>query len=137
MASQYADRIQLRILQGETNINFGAIYENLVAQELHAHGWNLYYFSSKTQGEIDFLLEQDTTILPIEVKSGKNYTRHVALDNLLKNDEYDIPKAVVLCNDNMRMVGKITYAPIYMLMFIQKPQMVTPIIYKPDLRGLA
>lgn len=136
LASQYADRIQLRILQGETNINFGAIYENLVAQELHAHGWNLYYFSSKTQGEIDFLLEQDTTVLPIEVKSGKNYTRHVALDNLLKNDEYDIPKAIVLCNDNMRVVGKVTYAPIYMLMFIQKPQMVTPIIYKPDLRGL-
>lgn len=137
LASQYADGIQLRILQGETSINFGAIYENLAAQELHAHGWNLYYFSSKTQGEIDFLLEQDTQIIPVEVKSGKNYTRHVALDNLLKNKDYNISKAIVLCNDNMRVVGKVTYAPIYMLMFIQKPQIVTPIIYKPDLSGLA
>lgn len=136
LASQYADGIQLRILQGETAINFGAIYENLVAQELHAHGWSLYYFSSKTQGEIDFLLEQDTQVIPIEVKSGKNYTRHVALDNLLKNKDYNILRAIVLCNDNIKVVDKVIYAPIYMLMFIQKQPKATSFVYSPDLTGL-
>lgn len=137
LASQYADGIQLRILQGETYINFGAIYENLVAQELHAHGWSLYYFSSKTQGEIDFLLEQDAQVIPLEVKSGKNYTRHVALDNLLRNEDYNISRAIVLCNDNIKVVNKVIYAPIYMLMFIQKQPKATSLIYSPDLAGLA
>lgn len=136
LASQYADGIQLRILQGETIINYGAIYENLVAQELHAHGWNLYYFSSKVQGEIDFLLEQDAQIIPVEVKSGKNYARHVALDKLLKNTEYDIQKAIVLCNDNMKIIDKVVYAPIYMLMFIQKHPTPKSLIYKLDISEL-
>lgn len=136
LASQYAEGIQLRILQGETTINFGAIYENLVAQELHAHGWNLYYYSNKTQGEIDFLLEHDAQVIPLEVKSGKNYTRHVALDNLLKNKDYNILRAIVLCNDNVKVVNKVIYAPIYMLMFIKKQAKATSLIYSPDLSGL-
>ena len=79
LACQYADGIQLRILQGETNINYGAIYENLTAQELHAHGWSLFYFQNKKQGELDFLLEKDTEIIPLEVKSGKDYARHESI----------------------------------------------------------
>ena len=136
LACQYAEGIQLQILQGKTNINYGAIYENLTAQELHAHGWKLYYFSSKKQGEIDFLLEQETKIIPLEVKSGKDYSRHVALTNVLANPEYPISQAIVLCNDNLSTKGNITYAPIYMLMFIQKDQKPAPLIYKPDLSGL-
>lgn len=136
LASQYAEGIQLRILQGETNINFGAIYENLTAQELHAHGWELYYFCSKKQGELDFLLERDAEIIPLEVKSGKNYNRHVALSNVLNNDEYGIHQAIVLCNENLHVKGSVIYAPIYMLMFIRKEQPSQPLIYKPDLEGL-
>lgn len=136
LACQYAEGIQLQILQGITNINYGAIYENLAAQELHAHGWKLYYFSSKKQGEIDFLLEKDTEIIPVEVKSGKNYTRHVALTNVLANVEYPISQVIVLCNDNLSTKGNITYAPIYMLMFITKEENADSLIYKPDLSGL-
>lgn len=136
LACQYADGIQLKILNGETNINFGAIYENLTAQELHAHGWSLFYFQSKKQGELDFLLENGMEIIPVEVKSGKEYDRHVALNNVMKNSEYGISRAIVLCNDNLRSVGKVVYAPIYMLMFIEKPSDTSPKIYKPDLTGL-
>jgi len=136
LACQYADGIQLKILQGETNINFGAIYENFVAQELHAHGWSLYYFINKKQGEVDFLLERDAEIIPLEVKSGKDYERHVALCNILSNVEYAIKQAIVLCNDNMKTEGKIIYAPIYMLMFLNKEISTSPQIYLPDLEGL-
>lgn len=118
LACQYASGIQLKILQGETNIHYGAIYENAVAQELHAHGWNLYYFNSKNQGELDFLLEQDAVVTPLEVKSGKSYERHNAMGNVLANAEYQIDRGLVLCNGNLRVEGKYTYAPIYMLMFI-------------------
>lgn len=136
LASQYADGIQLRILQGDVNINYGAIYENLTAQELHAHGWRLYYFSSKKQGELDFLLENDAEIIPLEVKSGKDFTRHVALDNVLRNAEYGIRQAIVLSNENLSVKGNVVYAPIYMLMFIQKKQEETPMLYIPQLDGL-
>lgn len=136
LASQYADGIQLKILQGEVNINYGAIYENLAAQELHAHGWELYYFQNKKQGELDFLLEQGAEIIPLEIKSGKDYERHVALNNVLRNRNYAIQKAFVFCNDNVTTKGVITYMPIYMLMFLTKEQEVVPQIYKPDLSGL-
>lgn len=133
LASQYAGGIQLQILQGDVCINNGAIYENAVAQELHAHGWKLYYFNSKKQGEVDFLLEQDSVILPVEVKSGKDYQRHVALKNVLSNKEYNIHQALVLCNENMAVQGDVLYAPIYMTMFIHHRKNDRPLIYRPDL----
>lgn len=136
LACQYADGIQLRILQGETNINYGAIYENLTAQELHAHGWSLFYFQNKKQGELDFLLEKDTEIIPLEVKSGKDYARHVALNNVMANAEYGIKEAIVLCNDNLSTRENVTYAPIYMLMFIEKLKDEGPKIFKLNLSGL-
>lgn len=129
LACQYANGIQLRILNGETNINFGAIYENVVAEELHSHGWTLYYFNSKSQGELDFLLERDAEIIPLEIKSGKVYERHNALSNVLRNQEYGIHQAWVLCNDNLHVEDNIIYAPIYMLMFIQREQRASQSIH--------
>jgi hypothetical protein len=134
LAYQYANGIQLRILSGEVNINFGAIYENVVAQELLAQGFGqLYYFNSKKQGEVDFVIEAgDGTVLPIEVKSGKDYERHNALANIMDNEEYNLGKAIILCNDNVSVQGKKTYLPIYMTTFIRKKQEI-PGIYKLEL----
>lgn len=136
LAAQYADGIQLQILQGNVTVNNGAIYENAVAQELHAHGWKLYYFNSKKQGEVDFLLEQDNQIIPIEVKSGKDFQRHVALNNILSCKDYPIQKAIVLCNCNMSKQNERIYAPIYMTMFLHKHKKDAPLIYKVDMIGL-
>lgn len=74
-----------------------------------------FIFLAKKQGEVDFLVTYKNEILPIEVKSGKDYKRHLALDNLLSNDEYEIKHAVVFCNSNLQVRGKITYLPIYMV----------------------
>ena len=133
LASQYAGGIQLQILQGDVCINNGAIYENAVAQELHAHGWKLRYFNSKKQGEVDFLLEQDNEIIPLEVKSGKDYQRHVALNNLLTNTEYHIRRAIVLSNENISAKENVLYAPVYMTMFLHHRKQEGPIIYHPEL----
>jgi predicted AAA+ superfamily ATPase len=135
LAMQYANGIQLRIIGGDKNINYGSIYENMVAQELLAHDMELYYYNNKKQGEVDFLIELNGEVLPIEVKSGKDYARHRALSNIMENDEYHIPKALVLNNDNLSVQGKIVYAPIYMVMFLQKADTV-PAFYKVDLSGV-
>lgn len=133
LAAMYMDDIQIKILNREKDINFGAIYENVAAQELRAHGFDLYYFNSKKQGELDFLVEQHGDVLPIEIKSGKDYTKHAALNHVLANDNYDIPEAFVFHNGNISSVGKITYYPIYMLMFVQKVKMEEEFVYRIDL----
>lgn len=134
LAYQYANGIQLRILSGEVDINFGAIYENVVAQELLAQGFGrLYYFNSKKRGEVDFVIEADDgTVLPIEVKSGKDYERHNALANILDTEEYNLNKAIILCNENVSVQEKKVYLPIYMATFIRKKQEI-PGIYKLEL----
>ena len=136
LASMYMDHIQVRILNGEKSINFGAVYENVAAQELKAHGFDLYYFNSKKQGELDFLIEQNGYVLPVEIKSGKDYTKHAALSNVLANEDYDIPEAYVFQNDNVSKVGKITYYPIYMLMFVEKQDQSGDMVYTIDLGPL-
>ncbi len=135
LAAQYAQGIQLRIIKGDKDINHGAIYENAVAQELVAHGLSVYYYNSKKRGELDFVIELDGRIIPIEVKSGKDYDTHRALSNIMDCGEYNIAEAVVFNNDNLHVKGKIVYAPIYMAMFIEKND-TAPTYYKVDLSGI-
>lgn len=135
LASQYAEGIQMRIIKGDKDINFGSIYENAVAQELTAHGITPYYYNNKKRGELDFVIELNGKILPIEVKSGKDYETHRALSNVMSCDEYNLSEAVVFNNDNLQVTGKVIYAPIYMVMFIEK-DITAPTYYKVDLSGL-
>lgn len=136
LASMYMDDIQIKILNREKDINFGSVYENAAAQELKAHGFDLYYFFSKKQGEIDFLIEQQGEIIPIEIKSGKDYKKHAALSNVIQNPQYGIKTAFVFHNDNLSTSGIITYCPIYMLMFLQKKTFDSDMIYTLDLDAL-
>lgn len=136
LAAQYGNGIQLKILQHKTTMNFGSIYENIAAQELLAHGHTLYYLNSKKLGELDFLIESEGKVIPIEIKSGKDYYRHSAMDNVLKHPEYDIPQGYVFCNGNVEVVGKVVYYPIYMLMFLQKETLPDEIIFDSDFSDL-
>lgn len=141
LACQYASGIQIKLLRGEVNLNNGAIYENLVAQELTCHGFggsdhSLFYFNNKRQGELDFVIETGGEVVPIEVKSGKDYERHNALKNVMENPDYALRKAYVLCVSNVEVKDKVTYLPIYMTMFIHKHQPTDNQIYRLDLSGL-
>ena len=139
LAAMYGGNIQTRLLSQDTNINFGSVYENLVAQELCAHGFyqqhSLYYFNSKKQGELDFVVEYDNNVLPIEVKSGKDYERHNALSNVMANVEYDVPQAYVFCQENIHTKEKISYYPIYMITFFENIQAEEK-VYRFDLTGI-
>ena len=136
LAAQYSAGIQLRIIQGDADINFGSVYENAVAQELVAHGIAPYYYNNKKQGEVDFIIEINGKVIPIEVKSGKDYSIHSALNNILACSSYKLTEAIVYNNDNLRVEGNIIYAPIYMVMFLQTDHSA-PAYYKIDLSGLA
>ena len=120
LAAMYADGLQIRILNKENNINFGSVYENAVAQELCAHGFEVYYFNNKKQGELDFVIEYEGEALPLEVKSGKDYTVHSALDNLMSIQDYHIVSSIVLSNEReIKTKGNILYLPIYHVMFLE------------------
>ena len=111
------------VMNDERSVNLGAVYESVVAQELKAHGHSLFYYDNAKKGEVDYLLNNalDMSVLPIEVKSGKDYTSHKALDRLLSNEEYHIPKAIVLHNEReLYSEGRIIYMPIYFVMCISR-----------------
>ena len=110
------------ILDDETGINLGSVYESVVAQELAAHGFKLFYYDNRSKGEVDYLIDDYDSLsaVPIEVKSGKDYTVHSALNTFVKNDDYHVKKAYVLSNAReITTNGKITYLPIYDVMFLQ------------------
>ena len=111
------------VLRDERSINLGSVYETVVAQELHAHGFALHYYDNKQKGEVDYLIDdyEHLTVLPIEVKSGKDYTVHSALNNFMNTPDYHIPKAVVLSNEReISVKNGITYLPVYYCMFYQR-----------------
>ena len=108
------------VLDDNKSINLGSVYETVVASELIAHGHKLFYYDNRSKGEVDYLIDDYNTlsVVPIEVKSGKDYTIHSALNNFVQNDGYNIKKAFVVSNErNIKHNGKITYLPIYYIMF--------------------
>lgn len=112
----------LAIMSDMKSINLGSVYETVVAQELRAHGYDLYYYDNKKNGEVDFLIDDPDNLsnIPIEVKSGKDYTVHSALDKFLSVDEYGVRRAYVLSNErDVYVKNGITYIPIYYIMFFE------------------
>lgn len=110
------------IMNDKCGVNLGSVYENVVAQELKAHGFKLYYYDNKKNGEVDFLIDSVDllSVLPIEVKSGKDYYIHTALNNLLKVDEYKISNGIVFSNEaKVYTNGNVIYMPIYYVMFLR------------------
>ena len=110
------------ILEDVRSINLGSVYETVVASELAAHGYKLFYYDNRTKGEVDYLIDDynSLSVVPIEVKSGKDYTVHSALNHFVSNAEYHIQTAFVLSNAReITAKGKITYLPIYDIMFFE------------------
>ncbi len=111
------------ILDDEKSVNLGSVYECVVACELIAHGYRLFYYDNRHKGEVDYLIDdyESLSAVPIEVKSGKDYTVHSALNTFVQNEDYHIKKAYVLSNTREIIVkGKIIYLPVYFIMFFQR-----------------
>lgn len=108
------------VLDDERSVNLGSVYETVVAEELMAHDYKLFYYDNRSKGEVDFLIDDygSLSAIPLEVKSGKDYTVHSALNAFIKNPDYHIQKAFVLSNERViKTDGAITYLPIYDVMF--------------------
>lgn len=109
------------ILDNKNSINLGSVYESVVASELSAHGHNLFYYDNKKNGEVDFLIDDydNLSVLPIEVKSGKDYKIHSAIEKFLANKNYSTKEGIVLSNNkDIYYEDGILYLPIYYIMFI-------------------
>ncbi len=119
LTCMYGSNAKLKILMDDRSLNCGGIYENIIAQELFAHGFNLYYYNSHKLGELDFVIEYNGGVLPLEIKSGKGYYVHSAISNVLGNAEYSINEGIVFADCNIEKNGKISYLPIYMVMFLE------------------
>lgn len=122
LTTYYGSSTILKLLDKEKNINCGAMFENFVAEELLAHGFKTFYFNNKKHGEVDFLIEYQGELLPIEVKSGKDYQTHSALTYFMTTKYFN--KAFVLSDYNISVKNNIIYLPIYMTMFINKNEYI-------------
>jgi hypothetical protein len=111
------------VLDDKQSISLGSVYETVVASELIAHGYRLFYYDNRSKGEVDYLIDDYDSLsaVPIEVKSGKDYRVHSALNTFVQNEDYHIKKAFVLSNERtVSIKGKIIYVPIYDIMFFRR-----------------
>ena len=122
--------VQYQIVNGNYGINEGSIMENMFAQQLKSNGFNLYYFDKQKVGEVDFIVEQHAELVPVEIKSGKDYKAHRALNNLLAVDEYKLKESLVFCVGNIETEDKVVYLPLYMIIFFKKENMLNKIVFE-------
>ncbi len=120
LTSEYGMSTKRMLISKDKNLNAGGLFENAIAQELYSKGYRIYYYNSKKLGELDFLVEHKGKPLPIEVKSGKDYTVHSAMNNCLSNPEFEIEEGIVFANCNVSQNDNVTYLPVYMVMFLEK-----------------
>lgn len=128
------ENVQFEILKGNLDVNMGSIMENVFAQILTTNGFQLRYFDKKGKCELDFLIQQGSEVLPLEIKSGNSYKTHSALSYALQN--WNIPKAYVFCKGNIEETDNIVYLPWYMSMFLERDSIQRGFIVDVDLSGL-
>lgn len=131
LTAQLADGVQFKILQGQLDVNWGAVLENAFAQMLTANGFDALYYERAKHGEIDFVVQKGGKVIPIEAKSGRIFRAHASLDSVLRVREWGLELAYVFCRENVAVEVKlpdgrddlatIAYLPWYMMAFV-KPE---------------
>jgi len=136
LCSMSLENIQFAILTDNLKSNAGGIFENVFAQSLKSNGFELRYLNRKNIGEVDFIVQNYDKVIPLVIKSGNDYKKHSALNNLLNNEAWHIAHGYVFCRGNLEEEGKVTYLPWYMIMFFKQEQPDLNAIPKLDLSGL-
>ena len=135
LTSAYPAETKIELISQNGEVNNGAHFENAVAQQLLANGFEPYFCKKKNVGELDFLIEMGGRVVPIEVKYGKNYKSHKALDNYLDVSEYHLERAYVFSTSNVEKEENIIYLPIYMSYLLKEPK-IEQLIVNLDISGL-
>lgn len=130
------ENVQFDLLSGNLDVNLGSILENIVAQQLKANGYDLYYFDAKKYGEVDFVVSGGIHTRLIEVKSGNDYKKHSALDKIRSVSEWTFRDSIVLCKGNLEAVDDVLYLPWYMMIFVCPDAPPQGLIYEVDLSAL-
>lgn len=118
MCAMVLNGIQAKVLTGDIFVNEGALAENYVAGELAKHGVSLNYYDRKSKHELDFVFPEDDKITILEVKSGKDYKKHVSLDMAQSLFSEKINRRIVMSCNNLEVEDGVLYLPFYMSMFI-------------------
>ena len=135
LTSAYPAETKIELINKNGKVNNGAHFENAVAQQLTANGFEPYFCKKKKLGEMDFVIEMGGKVIPIEVKSGKEYKSHKALDNFMNVLDYHLEKAYVFSVGNIETEGSVIYLPIYMCYLLKEPK-IGEMIVKLDTDGL-
>jgi hypothetical protein len=114
LCSQLLKDLQFNVMNGEIDINEGALTENFVACALVARGLSLHYYSRKSKQELDFVIPDGNRITIIEVKSGNDYKRHASLNAAMGNMTANINRGIVLSKGNVETENNIVYLPLYL-----------------------
>lgn len=118
LANMSLPRMQFQVMNGDININEGALTENFIAGELAKKGISLHYYDRQSKQELDFIYQWETGIAVLEVKSGEEFKDHKSLDAILRNSPDKVSRAMVFCRENLFVEDNITYYPLYMAMFL-------------------
>lgn len=129
--------IQFALLNGDVSVNWGSILGNAVAQQLLANGFPLRYFNSVRHGEVDFVVEKNGKVLPVEVKSRVSFKLHAPLNNVLVVKDWRITETVVLCQGNQDTDESVLYLPWYMVRFLKADELPRQWLHWVDIRTLA
>lgn len=135
LTSAYPAETKIELINKNGEVNNGAHFENAVAQQLTANGFEPYFCKKKNIGELDFVIEMNGKVVPIEVKSGKAYRSHKALDHFMNVTDYHLEKAYVLSAANVETDGCVIYLPIYMCYLLKEPR-IGRLIVDLDIAGL-
>lgn len=135
LTSAYPAETKMELINKNGEVNNGAHFENAVAQQLVANGFEPFFCKKKNIGELDFVIEMGGNVVPIEVKSGKTYKSHKALNHFMDVTDYHMKKAYVFCVGNVEKEGAVTYLPIYMC-YLLKEQKIGRMIIDLDIEGL-
>lgn len=115
--------IQFALLNGDVSVNWGSILENAVAQQLIANAFPLRYFNLVRHGEVDFVVEKNRKVLPLEVKFWKSFKLYAPLNNVLDVKDWGITEAAALCQGNEDTDESVLHLPWYMVMFLKADEL--------------
>lgn len=101
---------QVDLNTGLSMISMGPLTENYVENELRINGYETYYWESNGRAEIDFLIQKETEIIPIEVKS-KEHSKSKSLN--LYMQKYNPKTAIRISEKNFGLENNIKSVPLY------------------------
>ena len=101
---------QIDLSESPTMIAMGPLTEHYVANELRAKGYNSYYWESDGKAELDFMIQKDSDIIPIEVKTS-THIKARSLDLYIK--KYNPKYAIRISEKNFGFENNIKSVPLY------------------------